>query len=106
MFRLDYVQNNTYSVLVVVPNQALICVGCVCSYDPVTLKTTFSCLVIWDYDSNARLQCEWHFLLRILKHHLICVKHSQRLYLCRLAGVIDNLLSDVDILPIPLKQIL
>ena len=50
VLRLNYIQNYTNSVLVIVPNQALIRICGICSNDSVSLKTTFSSLMIWDYN--------------------------------------------------------
>ena len=105
MFRFDDVKYDANSILIIVPNQALVCVCCVCSYDTVSLETTFCCLMIWNHNSNTRLQSQRYFFLRIFKHHLVRVKHSQRFYLRRLAWVVDNFLSYIYILPVSLEQI-
>jgi len=57
VFWFHYVQYDTNSILVVVPNQSLVGVCCIRSYDTISFKTTLCCFVVWNDDSDTRLQC-------------------------------------------------
>ena len=105
VFRLNYIQNYANSVLVIVPNQALIGIGGIRSDDSVSLKTTFGSLMVWDYDSYPWLKCKGQLFIRVFKNHLVRIKNCQRLDLSGLTSIVNYFLSNINILPVSFKQI-
>lgn len=101
--RLDNIENNADSVLIIVPNEALISICCVCSHDPVSFVAALGWFIVRYYNSDAWLKGN-RLLFMILTHHLIRILHCQWLNLCCVTLLV-HLLSYSDILPIAGKQL-
>jgi len=87
MLWLDDVQNNRYSVFIVVANKALIRVCSVGTNNSISLETAFGWLVVRNDDAGAGLQGQLLALKSIFMHHRVSVHDGQRLDLCLGTGL-------------------
>ena len=76
VLRLDYVQDDADAVFVVVAHEALVCIGCICTNNPISLITALGRLMVRNNDASAWCQGQSCGLLLIFVHHAVCVDHS------------------------------
>lgn len=94
------IKNNTDPVFIVIPDKALVCVGCIGANDSVALEAAFGGLVVRNHNpgsglqSCGLLQSPWVFV-----DHLICIEDRQCFYL-RGVALRVYFLSDIHILPV------
>lgn len=103
---LNYVQNDAYSILIVVSYQPLIRVRSIRPNYPVPLITTLRGFVVGYNDSSARCQLQFRGLLNNFGHHFVNIYDCQRFYCSRLSRLGINFVSHIHILPIFRKKIL
>ena len=106
MLRLNNIEDDGNSVLVIVTDEALICVRGIGTHYTISLITTFSRFVVWDNDTCARCKRQSCRFLLLLMYHRVRVDHSQSTYLCSFSRLRINLILNVNALPIPLEKLL
>ncbi len=68
-FRLDYVQNDRYTVLVVVPDDTLMRVSCIRGYNSISLARIFGGLIALSELNNTWIQFVLH-IYEVLIHSI------------------------------------
>ena len=76
MLRFDNIEDDGNSVLVIITNEALICVRGIGTNYTISLITTFSRFVVWDYDTCAWCKRQSCRFLLLFMYHGVRVDHS------------------------------
>jgi hypothetical protein len=101
---LNYIQDDAHTVLIVVSNQPLVGVGSICSDNSVAFKTAFGSLMIWDHNTGPWLELG-QLRAMLFMYHLVGVENGKWFDLSCLSGWVYYLLGNIDVLPVPWKQL-
>lgn len=107
MLRLNDIENDWYSVFIIVSNKTLISISSVSSHNSISFHRAFSRFMIWDNDPRARLKWELFTLIILIciMNHFIYIQCCERLDLCLGSSRGINLLSNIHILRVLLEKL-
>lgn len=108
VLRFHNIQDDWYSIFVIVSHKTLVSIGSICSNYTVSLHTAFCRFMIGNYNSGARLQGQFLSLIIFISimYHLIDIESSKWLHFSLYSCLRIYLLSHIHISSICFKECL